>query len=245
MKDADGYSTPSGRAWAVVGMLFLFMLINFADKAVIGLSAVPIMRDLHLTNEQFGQVGSAFFFLFSLSAVLVGFIANRVPTRILLTVMGLVWALTQFPMLGAVSLPLLFACRITLGAGERPAYPVAIRALYKWFPNEQRTLPTSLVAIGGTFGVGFIAPLLTGMIVTYSWHAAFGLLGVVGVIWVAMWMVIGREGPLDVDRAEPAQAAAALRARGCFHRRCSGTAFRAAFHAACLPADASLLPAHQ
>jgi MFS family permease len=147
--------------------------------------------------------------LFSLSAVLVGFVANRVPTRILLAVMGLIWALTQFPMLGAVSLPLLFASRITLGAGEGPAYPVAIHALYKWFPNEQRTFPTSLVAIGGTFGVGFITPLLTGMIVTYSWHAAFGLLGVVGVIWVAMWMVIGREGPLDVDRAEPAQAAAA------------------------------------
>ncbi|MCK1572875.1 MFS transporter [Bradyrhizobium sp. 174] len=209
MKDAGEYSAPSGRAWAVVGMLSLFMLVNFADKAVIGLSAVPIMRDLHLTNEQFGQVGSAFFFLFSLSAVLVGFVANRVPTRILLAVMGLIWALTQFPMLGAVSLPLLFACRITLGAGEGPAYPVAIHALYKWFPDEHRTFPTSLVAIGGTFGVGFIAPLITWMIVTYSWHVAFGFLGVVGVIWTAMWMVIGREGPLDVDRAEPVQAAAA------------------------------------
>lgn len=29
------------RAWVVLAMLFLFMLVNFADKAVIGLSAVP------------------------------------------------------------------------------------------------------------------------------------------------------------------------------------------------------------
>ena len=202
MIETSRHSKVSPRAWAVVGMLFLFMLINFADKAVIGLSAVPIMRDLHLTNEQFGQVGSAFFFLFSISAVLVGFLANRVPTRILLGVMGLVWALTQFPMLAMVSLPVLLTCRIALGAGEGPAYPVALHALYKWFPNEQRTFPTSLVAIGGTFGVGFIAPLITWMIVTYNWHVAFGFLGGIGIIWVVLWMMIAKEGPIDVHTAE-------------------------------------------
>jgi MFS family permease len=184
------------------------MLINFADKAIVGLSAVPIMRDLHLTNEQFGQVGSAFFILFSISAVLVGFMANHVPTRLLLGVMGLLWAVTQLPMLGAVSLPVLLACRVALGAGEGPAYPVALHALYKWFPNEQCTFVTSLVAIGGTFGVGFIAPLLTWIIVTYSWHAAFGFLGLLGIVWVAVWMVVGKDGPFGTNEGEAKQAQA-------------------------------------
>jgi MFS family permease len=206
MTDPSGDPTVARRAWAIVGVLFLFMLINFADKAIIGLSAVPIMRDLHLTNEQFGTVGSAFFLLFSISAVVVGFIANRVSTRILLGVMGLIWALTQFPMLGTVSLTTLLACRITLGAGEGPAYPVAVHALYKWFPNEQRTFPTSLVAIGGTFGVGFIAPLLTWIIVTYNWHVGFGFLGMVGIIWVVAWMMIGKEGPIDIHTEQKDQA---------------------------------------
>ena len=31
------------RAWIVVALLFIFMVINFADKAVIGIAAVPIM----------------------------------------------------------------------------------------------------------------------------------------------------------------------------------------------------------
>src|SRR5262245_1891103 len=110
-------------------------------------------------------------------------------------------------MLGAVSLTTLLACRITLGAGEGPAYPVAIHALYKWFPNEKRTFPTSLVAIGGTFGVGFIAPLLTWIIVTYNWHVGFGFLGVVGLIWVVAWMIIGKEGPIDVHTEGKDQAA--------------------------------------
>ena len=68
-------------AWLVVALLFLFMLINFADKAVIGIAAVPIMQELRLTPRQFGLVGSSFFLLFSISAVVTGFIVNRVQTR--------------------------------------------------------------------------------------------------------------------------------------------------------------------
>jgi len=37
-----------------------------------------------------------FFLLFAVSAVVTGFVVNRVETRWALLVMGLVWALTQF-----------------------------------------------------------------------------------------------------------------------------------------------------
>ncbi|MBS0521948.1 MAG: MFS transporter [Proteobacteria bacterium] len=187
------------RAWIVVALVVVFMMINFADKAVFGLAAVPIMKELHLTNEQFGQIGSAFFLLFSLSAALVGFVVNRVSTRIVLGVMGFVWALTLMPMLGLVPLWALVASRIVLGAGEGPAYPVALHAVYKWFPNHRRALPTSFVSVGAAIGVGIATPLLTWIILTYSWHVAFGFLGVVGFVWVAVWLAVGREGPLDAE----------------------------------------------
>jgi ACS family D-galactonate transporter-like MFS transporter len=61
-------ATPRG-AWSMTALLFLFMVVNFADKVVVGLAAVPIMQELGLTPQQFGLLGSAFFLLFSLSAV--------------------------------------------------------------------------------------------------------------------------------------------------------------------------------
>ncbi len=72
--------TPKG-AWKITFLLFLFMLVNFADKIVVGLAGVPIMTELKLEPEQFGLLGSSFFFLFSISAIVVGFIVNRVDTR--------------------------------------------------------------------------------------------------------------------------------------------------------------------
>jgi MFS family permease len=198
---ADRPRIDQRRAWIILAMVVLFMMINFADKAVIGLAAVFIMRDLHLTNTQFGAIGSAFFLLFSLSAVIVGFVVNRVSTKLALAVMALIWAATQLPMIGIVSLQTLMICRIALGAGEGPAYPVALHAVYKWFPDGRRAIPTSLASIGSSLGVGLAAPVLTFLIVRYSWHAAFGFLGLVGFAWLALWLVLGKEGPLDAEQA--------------------------------------------
>ena len=80
-----------GTAWLIVALLLCFMLINFADKAIIGLAGVPIMKELGLTPKQFGFVGSSFFFLFSISAVVMGFVANRIKAKWLLFGMGVLW----------------------------------------------------------------------------------------------------------------------------------------------------------
>jgi MFS transporter, ACS family, D-galactonate transporter len=183
-------------AWVVVALLFLFTVINFADKAVVGIAAVPIMRELQLSPRQFGLLGSSFFLLFAVSAIATGFLVNRIQTRWVLLAMGVVWALTQFPMMGATGFATLVACRIVLGAGEGPATPVALHSTYKWFPNELRTLPTSIIVQGGAIGILVALPLLNWTIVHYSWHWAFGALGIVGLAWCVLWLAFGGEGPL-------------------------------------------------
>ena len=187
--------TPKG-AWKITFLLFLFMLVNFADKIVVGLAGAPIMDELKLTPEQFGFLGSSFFFLFSISAIVVGFIVNRIDTRWVLLVMALIWSVAQFPMVGTVSFTTLVICRVILGAGEGPAFSVAAHAIYKWFPDEKRTLPTAILSQGSAFGVILAVPALNWIIVNHSWHYAFGALGIVGLMWAVAWLVMGREGPL-------------------------------------------------
>ena len=183
-------------AWKITFLLFLFMLVNFADKIVVGLAGVPIMDEMKISSQQFGDLGASFFYLFSTSAIIVGFVVNRVQTRWVLLIMALIWALAQFPMLGSVSLTTLLICRIVLGAGEGPAFSVAAHAIYKWFPDEKRVLPTAILSQGSAFGVILAVPALNWVIVNHSWHYAFGALGMVGLLWVVAWLILGREGPL-------------------------------------------------
>jgi len=184
------------RAWLVTGMLMLFMILNFADKAVLGLVAKPAMAELGLSPVEFGFIGSSFFFLFSLSAIVVGAFAHRISSRSLILILAVVWAVSQFPMLvgGAT---VLLASRILLGAGEGPALPVALHATHNWFPTEDRALPSSLVAIGPTIGAAVAAPVLSLIIASpaMGWRWAFGVLGVAGLAWGLVWAFVGKDGP--------------------------------------------------
>ena len=195
----DEEQTPKG-AWGIVALLFLYMVVNFADKIVVGLAAVPIMTELKLTPKDFGLLGSSFFLLFSLSAIVFGFIINRVATRWVLFGLALVWALSQFPMVGNIGFVTLLICRVILGAGEGPAFSVAVHSVFKWFPDHRRTLPTAILAQGSSFGIILAVPALNWLIVNKSWHWAFGALGVAGLVWIVLWLAIGKEGPLEAKR---------------------------------------------
>jgi MFS family permease len=99
-------------------------------------------------------------------------------------------------MLGVTTLQVLIASRIFLGIAEGPAYPVAMHAVYKWFPDSLRAMPTAVIAQGSTIGVIVAVPVLNWIIVRYSWHWAFAVLGLAGLLWVVLWALFGREGTL-------------------------------------------------
>src|SRR5665811_625519 len=154
------------------------------------------MTEMKLQPEQFGLLGSSFFFLFSISAIVVGFIVNRIATRWVLLALAAIWALAQFPMVGTIGFSTLLICRVILGAGDGPAFSVAAHSVYKWFPDEKRTLPTAILSQGSAFGVILAVPALNWVVVNHTWHYAFGALGVVGLMWVVAWLILGKEGPL-------------------------------------------------
>lgn len=205
------------RAWIITGMLVLFQMINFADKAILGLVAEPVMRDLGLSPGEFGFIGGAFFFLFALSAVLVGFLAGWVQSRWIILSMGLAWAVLQFPMLLGGGAALLLGTRIVLGAAEGPATPISLQHVQGWFPATDRGLPSSLVAMGSTLGPLVAAPLLAWIIAhpDWGWRWAFGFMGVTGLGWTLAWAVLSREGPYAAcgragEGAKPQAAVSAL-----------------------------------
>ena len=189
---------PNGRkAWIIAGLLFLYSIVNFIDKLVMGLAAVPIMKEFGLKPAQYGALGSSFFFLYAISGFLVGlFVVKRVSAKWLLMVLVGVWTLSQLPMVMGSSLTALYAGRILLGAGEGPGTPSAYHALYGWFTNDKRNMPTSVLLAG--VGAGFLigGPLLTYFISEFGWRAGFLVCGVAGALWMVLWGVFGADGPL-------------------------------------------------
>ncbi|MGW4029467.1 MFS transporter [Streptomyces sp. NPDC004838] len=195
---------PKGKAALVVALLFCFMLINYADKVVIGLAGVDLIKELGLTKEQFGVVQSSFFWLLAVGAVLGGMLIGRIKARYLLAGTAVLWAISLAPLLGSVSFGLLIACRVLLGFAEGPATAMATAVTHSWYAPEKRAIPTSVVVAGAGVGPLLAAPLLTWVMLRHDWHAAFGVLLVVGIAWVLAWLFAGGEGPVRAGHARSA-----------------------------------------
>ncbi|GAA1373535.1 MFS transporter [Streptomyces beijiangensis] len=230
--DEDDAASVRRRAWRTTWLLLAFMLVNFADKTVMGLAADPIRAELGLTRGEFGTAQSAFFALFSLAALGVSFLTRRIRTTVLLLGMALLWSVAQLPMLiGAAGFGTLIVTRVLLGAAEGPAMPVAVHHLHGWFGQKERTLPTAVLMVGAAAGVAVSAPLLTLVVDGWGWRWAFGIVGFAGLVWAGFWIVRSKEGPLApplFKRASPVADPSAVPYRKIL---LSGTWLAAAFGA--------------
>lgn len=196
-----------GQRYVVVFLLFLFMVINFADKAIFGLVAVPLMEELAISPQQFGTIAGSFFFLFAISGIVVGFMSNTVSSRLLLVGLVIIWSIAQVPVaMGASTIAALMACRILLGIGEGPAYPLALHACYKWFPDQERTWPTAIVMQGGQVGMLLAGPLVGYLAITHGWRSVFWVTAAAGVLWLVVWAVLGKDGPISATAAPTTEA---------------------------------------
>lgn len=196
MLHSDSASHKASRmAWIVVILLFFLGVINFADKAVIGFAALPIMHDLHLSHEQFGFIGSIFFWLFSICAFFVGVLSDKLSSKTLIGIMVLIWAAVQFSTVFISTFMLLALSRLVLGAAEGPSYNLSLHFAAKWLPETKRNFGFSVINSGSALGPAIAAPIVVWIIHAYSWRLAFALLGISSLIWIFCWYVFIREIP--------------------------------------------------
>ncbi|MGV9796985.1 MFS transporter [Mycobacterium sp. NPDC003449] len=185
------------RAWIVTLLLTAFMFINFADKVVVGIVGVEIQQDLDISSFQFGLLQSTFFWLFALGAVTLGMLGGRVDSRWLLTGLVGVWVLSLIPLTGLI--PVTFSVvllgRMALGFAEGPAFALANQITHTWFVPSRRSFPSSVVNMGASLGPLIAAPVLTWVMQRHGWQACFHVLILLGVVWLALWMRYGTEGP--------------------------------------------------
>ncbi|GAB2756434.1 MFS transporter [Sinomonas soli] len=203
-KDPASWSYEKRRryGWLVTVSLLFLMMLSWADKAVLGLAAVPIMKDLHITPAMFGLVSSAMFFTFGVAQLVAAPLANRIQSRWILLVICILWSLAQAPILVFSTLPALWVSRLLLGAGEGPLAPVMMHGVYKWFPAKKGATPAALASSGVTLGIVAFAPVLAWVIGAYGWRAAFAVLAVVGLAFAIYWLLVGKEGPYTGRAAE-------------------------------------------
>ncbi|CAH0187163.1 MFS transporter [Peribacillus sp. NPDC101481] len=184
--------------WVVLILLFFGAVINFADKSIVGLAAVPIMKEFDLTYAEWGLVGSSYYWLYPVTGIFGAAWADRLGAKKVLGFIMLTWTVLQFGVLAITALPLLILYRILLGAFEGPYSPIAYSHADKWFPPKLKGFANSVVVGGGTVGAMIVAPILVSLITIFGWKVAFAALGAASLVWFFLFQFLTKENPVEV-----------------------------------------------
>ncbi|MGH3652413.1 MFS transporter [Glutamicibacter sp.] len=180
-------SSSSRRNWGIVVMLLIFFMLNFADKAAIGLASKPIRESMHLTASQYGLLSSAFFWLFAIGAVVLTAAFRKISYNWAAGILMVTWILTMLPLTTQTTFAVLLASRMALGFFEGPAHALCQSIVHELFPPEKRAAAGAVVNAGSSLGPLLSAPILTWIILTWNWHASFILLVAISLVWTMVW----------------------------------------------------------
>ena len=181
-------ATTSGRyRWVVCGLLFFATTVNYMDRQILSLLKPILDGQLHWSNEQFGEVNSAFQGAYAIGGLIFGYLVDRLGTKIGYAISITGWSLAAMGHALVTTIGGFFAARMCLGISEAGNFPSSIKTVALWFPKKERTLATSLFNSGSNFGP-IIAPIVIPRIaLTWGWQMAFIVAGLAGLIWLAFW----------------------------------------------------------
>lgn len=167
----------------VFWLMFIINFLNYLDRWIFtGLSPV-IQQDLRINDFQLGLLGSAFLLVYTLVALPLGFLADRVSRKLIVGLGVTIWSLaTAFTGL-AGNFATLLGVRSLLGIGEGSYYPAGTPMLAAYYPPSRRAIILSRWSVGALIGaaVGFL--LASPFASPGAWRYAFFFTGIPGLIF--------------------------------------------------------------
>ncbi|HUL60482.1 MAG TPA: MFS transporter [Anaeromyxobacteraceae bacterium] len=184
--------TVRGLRWWIAGLLTCITVINYLDRSTLAVVGPTLKKDLDIDEESFSYVVIAFQVVYGVMQPFAGRAIDWLNIRwgfaASLTWWSIAQALTGFTT-GWRSLAVF---RGVLGAGEAGNFPGAIKTVSQWFPPKERTVATGIINMGSALGSLVAPPVVVFLVLQYGWRTAFAGTGILGLVWVVIWIALYR-----------------------------------------------------
>lgn len=181
----------------VLGLLCLMYFITYVDRVNVSTAAIQFGKEFSLSNTQVGFVFSAFAYPYLLFQIIGGWIGDRFGPRRTLMICSFVWAGATVLSGLAGGLVSLVIARVLLGLGEGATFPTATRAMSNWTATGQRGFAQGITHAFARIGNAVTPPLVTWLMLAFTWRGSFIILGVVSFAWAIAWAWYFRDNPRD------------------------------------------------
>lgn len=203
------------RKWWMLSFAFLATVINYLNRQTLSVMAPVLLQEFRISATSYSHIVFAFMLAYTFMNGISGRLLDRLGTKIGYGLTIAFWSgaeLLNALSVGALSLGIF---QFLLGIGEAGNYPAGVKLIAEWFPPEERSHASGIFNSGASIGAILAPPLLALIMLASGWRAAFVVIGLLGFIWLAGWLVFYREPPATStgDRADRLPLRALLRSR--------------------------------
>jgi MFS transporter, ACS family, hexuronate transporter len=182
---------PPQDRWLPSVSMWLVSLISYIDRNTIAILAPVILRETHLSAEQYGFIISCFSVAYMIGNPVWGIALDRWGVRGGMTAAVGIWSLASTAHAWATGFWSFGIARAVLGAGEGATFPGGLRTVTQTLSPAKRGRGLAIAYSGGSLGA-MIAPLVVTPIAgTFGWHGAFVFTGLLGAAWLVFWRITG------------------------------------------------------
>jgi ACS family D-galactonate transporter-like MFS transporter len=195
---------PSRARLGVLALITVATMVNYLDRAVMGVAAPAIVKDLGLSAVTMGVIFSAFSWTYTLAQIPGGVLLDKWGTRLTYAASLVAWSF--FTLLHGIAggAAALIGFRLGLGIAEAPCFPANSRVLGTWFPQHERARANSVYSVGMYFGLACFSPLLFLIVQALGWRVLFAIAGALGMAFGSVFWLLYRD-PKQGSKANPAE----------------------------------------
>lgn len=177
--------------WWIGGILFASTIINYLDRQTLSTLAPFLKTEYRWTNADYALIVIAFRVAYAIGQTALGRLMDKVGTRKGLSITVLWYSTVSMLTSFAGGLGGFAFFRFLLGMGESANWPAATKAVSEWFPKKERGWAVALFDSGSSVGAALAPFIVIGLYKYFgSWHPAFIIPGVLGLIWLFFWRKI-------------------------------------------------------
>ncbi len=190
-------------AWIVVALLWIVGMLNYMDRQMLSTMRESIMVDITQLESaaNFGRLMAVFLWVYGIMSPFSGIVGDRMSRKWVIVIALFVWSFVTFMMGYATTFGQLYALRGIMGVSEALYMPAALSLIADYHRERTRSLAIGINMTGIYFGqaVGGFGATLALM---WGWHGTFHTLGIVGMIYSAILILMLHDSPKHIEVVE-------------------------------------------
>lgn len=169
-------------------LLFFVLMLDWADRGMVGAIAPELRRDFHIGNTDIGLLVTAVTIVAAIATIPFGMVTDRVRRVRLLAVVVAVWSLALVMGGLVTTFAMLLVSRLVLGASAAASGPTVPSLVGDMTPRQRRGRLLGWIDSGQLVGNGLSYLVGAAAVALGSWRIGFVALGLLGIgVSVQLW----------------------------------------------------------